>query len=137
MSIKKQKKSRRSQTKYPGLEKTVNRRVIREYMDQDYIDKLSPDEKQWLSNFNDEWLTGNFKHKDGKVLHKSWKHEKEIYDRNNARNRDLVSILKQSGAVNNSPNLAKLVDEGQKIEQNTTEDTLIKILDFKNKVKRS
>lgn len=128
-------KPRRSNVQYPGLNRAVNRRVVREYMDQDYIDKLSPEEKQWLSNFNDEWLTGNFNH-EGKVLHKSAKKRKEIYNRNNARNRDTVSILKQRGHVNNTPNLAKTVEGTQeKLEKNHVEDAVIDIIDLKKGLK--
>lgn len=41
----KAKKNRRNKTKYPGLEKKVNLKIRHEILDQDYIDKLSPDEK--------------------------------------------------------------------------------------------
>lgn len=132
---KKSKKTRRKQTKYPGLVKSVNRRVIREYMDQDYIDKLSPEEKQWLSNFNEEWLSANFDH-EGETLHKSKKDQLEIYNRNNARNRDQVSILKQFGHINNTKNLAKTYEATQEkvLEKNHVEDSMVALIDEQNRL---
>jgi len=59
-------------------------------MDQDYISKLGDDEKEWLSQFNNEYY--------GNTLNKDWRknlHLKEtkkaIYDGTNARNRDMYN----------------------------------------------
>jgi hypothetical protein len=136
MSNQQKKKPRRNNVAYPGLDKSVNRRVIREYMDQDYVDKLSPEEKQWLSNFNEEWLSANFNHK-GKKLHKTKAKKREIYNRNNARNRDLMSILKQRGHVNNPNNLALTIEETQGTDNNNQEDVLIDLMDLSTKGKKS
>jgi hypothetical protein len=136
MSNQSKPKPRRNSAKYPGLEKSLCRRVVREYMDQDYIDKLSPKEKEWLSSFNEEWLSANFNHK-GKKLHKSKAKKREIYNRNNARNRDLTSILKQRGHVRAPANLAQVSEEAQGTSHNNHEDVLITILDSQSKVKKS
>lgn len=39
------KKNKRNMTKYPGLDNTVNLRIRKDYMDIDYADKLSPEDK--------------------------------------------------------------------------------------------
>lgn len=91
------KKTKRSKTQFPGLDPSVNSRKRWEYMDQDYIDQLTDKEKEWLSNFNEEFIGANLKHK-GKIFHKSKKDRKACYDRNNARNRDLYS-LNRTGAL--------------------------------------
>ena len=42
---KKIKKNRRNAAKYPGLDKNVNLKIRADLLDQDYINKLSPEEK--------------------------------------------------------------------------------------------
>ena len=100
MQKKSQKKStkptKRSRVKYPGLVKNVNTKVRQELIDHDYIDKLNDKEKEFLSNFNEEYLGANFQHK-GKQLHKSKKRKRDCYNRNNARNRDIHSISSVTG----------------------------------------
>lgn len=41
----KKKMNKRDLTQYPGLDKAVNFRIRQDLIDQDYIDKLSPEEK--------------------------------------------------------------------------------------------
>jgi hypothetical protein len=57
-------------------------------VDQDYADKLSPEEKEWLNQFNMEYYAGRIP--PGKKLHKK-KHIKDLYNKNNANYRDLMS----------------------------------------------
>lgn len=103
-------------------------RVRREYLDNiEYIGKLNDKEKEWLSNFNEEWLSANFNH-NGKKLHKSKKSKREIYSRNNARNRDMLAIAKASGAV-------RYDTSGSFIDNETAsgisqEDTINQLLDY-------
>lgn len=128
------KKTKRSKTKYPGLVKEVNPKTRWEYLDQDYIDKLSPKEKEWLSNFNEEYLSGNFKHP-GKKLHKTTKERRECYTRNNARNRDLYTINRTKGWVQElNP---ETVDSAKIANPAGQEDALIDLLDLKKKVNKS
>lgn len=100
MPPKSQKKStkttKRSRVKYPGLVKSMNTKVRQELIDHDYIDKLTDKEKQFLSNFNEEYIGANFQHK-GKKMHKSKKMKRDCYNRNNARNRDIHSISSVTG----------------------------------------
>lgn len=89
---------KRSKTKYPGLVKGVNAKTRHEYMDFDYLHELSPEEKQWLSNVMEEWMSGNFNH-EGEIFHKTKEERKTCYDRNNARNRCMLSKAKATGMV--------------------------------------
>lgn len=43
-------------------------KAIREFVDQDYTGQLSPEEKEWLARFNDEFYGGKFR-KGIKPLH--------------------------------------------------------------------
>lgn len=104
MRKKSQKKStkvtKRSREKYPGLVKNLNTKVRQELIDHDYIDKLNHKEKEFLSNFNEEYVGANFNHK-GRKLHRSAESRRQCYNRNNARNRDIHSISSVTGALVN------------------------------------
>lgn len=114
--------------KYPGLTPSVNARPRWEHIDHDYIDQLSNEEKQWLSNFNEEWLSGNFKHK-GKKFHKTKKEKRACYSRNNSRNRDVMSLYRNTGWVETIPEYI----EGNPASQ---EDAVIGLLDASNELKK-
>lgn len=61
----------------------------------DYLDKLSEEEKDWLNRFNEEYVNANFKH-GGKVLHKTKAQKREIYAKNNSRNRCILNRYKET-----------------------------------------
>lgn len=137
------KKTKRSKTLYPGLDKSVNLRIRHELLDQDYLDKLSGDEKKWLSNFMREWASADFTHK-GKKLHRSKKSRKAIYDANNARNRDAFAVTKSNGMLKGllGGDLGKDTSRSDRSQTNEigskstnlaeVEDTLITVLDHFN-----
>lgn len=108
---------KRDTVRYPGLVKSVNSKVRQEYIDQDYINKLSDKEKKFLSDFNEEYYGGNFQHS-GKKLHKK-KERKDCYNRNNARNRCLYGIAKAGGKV--IDNIVKK-EESYEIEEEIIEN---------------
>lgn len=54
-------KTKRQRTKYPALEKGVNLKSRQELLDYDYLDKLGPEEKQWLNNFTEEYIGADFR----------------------------------------------------------------------------
>jgi hypothetical protein len=91
-------KTRREGKKYAGLSKSVNLKSRQHLLDFDYIDKLSPSEKDWLNRFVEEEVHANFNHK-GPKLNKSKKQRKRIYDANNARNRDIYLKAEMSGML--------------------------------------
>lgn len=90
-------KKRRDKSKNPGLNKRFFSRIKQEYHDIDYADQLTEEEKEWLSNFMEEDLGANFKHKGERIMDKEG--EKESYRRNNSRNRDLYSLKKGVGLM--------------------------------------
>lgn len=97
-SAKKQpkKRSRRSKTPYPALKPELNLRSRFEQIDYDYVDKLSDKEKEWLNTFTEEYTNANFNH-GKKILHKTKALKKSCYDRNNSRNRDVLTRAKAAG----------------------------------------
>jgi hypothetical protein len=84
------KQSRRDKRKYAALDPQFNLKIRQELIDYDYVEKLSDEEKDWLNRFTEEYVGANLNHK-GKRLHKTKKLVKDCYDRNNARNRDILS----------------------------------------------
>jgi len=71
----------------------VSVKVRNEYSDFDYVDKLSPEDLEFLKAFNREYYNADFKHV-YKKLHKKKKDRKACYSLNNSRNRDLYSLSK-------------------------------------------
>lgn len=98
-------------------------------LDHDYLEKLSPKEKQWLSDFNEAYISGSFK-KGSKKFGKTVKERRDSYNRNNARNRDLYSITKATGYLKELD--TKEVEARQKDGACCAEDLVIDELDKKS-----
>ena len=129
---KKRRITRKDASQYPGLNEKYFSRIKQEYYDIDYINKLSSEEKEWLSSFMEEDLGARFNHK-GKKIYKKKSKKRESYDRNNARNRDIYSIAKATGKISDvSTEEAVSVWEDNYVNENY-EDILIEELDKKNK----
>lgn len=106
-------------------------RIKQEYYDIDYINKLSPEEKEWLSSFMEEDLGARFNH-GGKKIHKKKSQKRESFNRNNARNRDMYSIAKATGKVVDVDLEDAVKYWEESYVDNNFEDKLIDIIDKKN-----
>lgn len=93
-------------------------------LDQDYYDKLSPKEKKWINKFNKESISASFDEKGN--LHKTKKLKKSCYDRNNARNRDILTRAKASNQLSDYEELHETSSN------NDYEDFIIEKLDQKD-----
>lgn len=106
------KKTKRSQSLYPNLIPSLNLKVRQELLDYDYVDKLSPQEKEWLNKFSGEYVGASFGKKDeaGEYpktnIHKEQEQRKDCYDRNNWRNNDVYSISKSSDMLKDEEKLS-------------------------------
>lgn len=120
-------KKRRSQIKYPGLVNKYNSKIKQEYLDQDYIKKLSPEEKQFLSDFNEEYYGANldFEDLENNRFHKTEKEKKDCTDRNNARNRCVYGISKTASKLDE-------IDKAPVQDTGDIEDLLIEYIDIKD-----
>jgi len=78
----------RDKERYPALNFKRQVKLRKGYFDgiEEYVDKLSPKEKEWLNRFLEETVVTNFKHK-GPLIYKTKKARREFYNSNNARNR--------------------------------------------------
>lgn len=108
-------KSPRDSVKNAALVKKFNSRVRQEYIDQDYLDQLNPEELAWLNKFMSEYNNASFNN-DSTDLDQSPEGRKEAYDRNNARNRCMFGLTK--GKVANT----KLIEYGSEIEDELAQD---------------
>jgi hypothetical protein len=131
--------SRRSKIKYPALDPLYNTKLRREYLDIDYLHKLSDEEKEFLNKFMEEWMGGSFKKNENgnythENLHRKKKERKECYTRNNARNRCLFGIKKSSGLLTyaNNTQLTNRIENSQQPSTNETENQMIEYLDSKS-----
>lgn len=91
--MKKQKKPKSRRPQNASLIRKYNPRIRQEYLDQDYLDKLNPEEMAWLAKFMSEWNGASFNH-DETDIDQSDEGYKASNDRNNQRNRDLYGMLK-------------------------------------------
>lgn len=97
----KKKLTKRSKEQYPALKPELNLKSRFELIQVDYIHKLNDKEKAWLNKFNEEYVNDNVDRKNLKNnLHNTPALKKDCDDRNNARNRDILSRGKASGTMN-------------------------------------
>lgn len=73
--------------------------------DYDYLHKLDNKTLNWLKGFHREYVNADFKHNNKKLFGK--RKRKMIYDRNNARNRDIYNVLKWTGKLYLSTEVGK------------------------------
>jgi hypothetical protein len=124
MVSKTKKKTRRSSQKYPTLNPGYNLKSRAENLECDYVDSLSEKEKEWLNKFNEEYVNGTLDRTNkSNNLHKTKALVKDCYDRNNARNRDILTRVKASGEDYTLTNT----------ESYTVEDDIIALIDQKKK----
>jgi len=97
----KKKPNKRSQAEFPGLNPKLNLKSRQEEIEDvaSYAHTLSDKDKAWLNSYIEEEVNANFKHS-GKKLNKSKKNKKRIYNKNNARNRDVYTRAQASGQIN-------------------------------------
>ena len=78
-----------------GIYPQTHPKPIRQYVDYDYIDRLSPEEQAWLAEFTDRHYGADFRGD------KKWstKARRVRYNAKNSANRDLYSIKDVSGLL--------------------------------------
>jgi len=120
-ATKKKTTTKREKTNLRGLDKQLFSRIKQEYHDLDYINKLSDKEKQWMSDFMGEWLGANLNDSE-KKMHVSRKRRKQVYDMNNARNRDIMSNTRAGNVLDSYDGEIRSADE---VDPSLAEDRFI------------
>ena len=115
------KKTGRSSVKYPALVARYNLKTrFEEIADlESYTDQLNDEEKAWLNSFAQEEICANFNHKGPKLNDSSDpKVRSRIYNRNNERNRCILTKEHAMGSINyiedldiDNAELAEIEDE--------------------------
>lgn len=124
------KKKSRSNVKHPYFVKHLNSRIKQEYLDIDYIDKLSEEEKDFYNKFLGEYYAADLDFQDlEKNMHNNKELKKDCTDRNNARNRCAYGISK-SGVPNE--NLEKNMNRDEIV---IDEEALNSMIDYKKSTK--
>jgi hypothetical protein len=122
----KKKLSKRSKAKHPDLSPQFNLKTRADLLDQDYLHELNGEELEWLNKFNSEYVGASLDKDDlDNNLHNTKKLLKDCRDRNNARNRDVLTLEK---AKNQLLDYEELYDEAG---PNNYEDSIIEELDKK------
>jgi uncharacterized protein YecE (DUF72 family) len=95
--VRKQKKNLKHRALKPNLNLKTRWEEIQDLAS--YADTLSEEDRDWLNRFAEEYICANFRHK-GETIHKNEEQIKEIYTRNNARNRCIFTREKAQGILN-------------------------------------
>jgi len=94
------KKIKKPKKKRNPLKLSDQTRTRREFIDYDYVDKLSPEEQAFLAKFTDEYYGGAVKKGCKTDLHYSSDRKKyrelrtDCYNRNNRQNQDVYGLSK-------------------------------------------
>lgn len=120
--------NRRNRKKYPAIDPTLNLKTrYEEIMDvASYFHTLPEDAKEFMHAFVEESINAKFNHK-GETIYTDPEDRRKIYNKNNARNRDVLTKAKACGKYVelDDPNHKKIVGKS------FNEDLIIAQLDQK------
>jgi hypothetical protein len=118
--------NRRSKTKFRALIPALNLKTRYEEIADlaSYAKTLSIEDREWLNRFSEEYINASFNKDPRKRLHKRKSQLREIYNRNNARNRDIFTKEKAQGTMNYMEDILRLkIDEKKlKIDRNEIDE---------------
>lgn len=127
-----------------GLNRKTMPKNVQDFVDQDYVHKLSERDKLFLSKFNDEFYNARFLN-DATDLHNEREEKRERYRNSNAMNRDVQGIMGSKCGLVGAVEKKEYGDIGYlgiqfDIYQETpgsNEDVLINFIDAKTIIKNS
>lgn len=114
----------------------------RELLDYDpvylkYLEKNHPEEFLYLAQFTDEWAGANVRKDDNGRVKKGYLHStkelaKDVYDRNNRRNNDVLGVSRINGLASDVVSELDKNDGWYVTQAGLTEEALIAQIDEKN-----
>lgn len=131
----KKEKTKRSEEKYPALKPELNLKTRYDLIDYDYIDQLSDKEKDWLNRFTEEYTHAKYDH-EGPRIQKKKKDRLDSYNRNNSRNRDILTKSKASGKLTGLESLRHFSTQMSPEEAVLMEERLREVLSNEKLIKK-
>lgn len=125
-------KTKKRRPKDASLLPMYNPEIRQEYLDYDYLSKLSEEEYEWLAAFTHEYNCANRNHEYKKIFKRNKEARKEHTDRNNQRNRDMYGKARAKRSLVHIQNDTLEPLENAYLEQRNPEDALIQMIDNKN-----
>jgi len=98
MASKPIKRNKRSKSRYPAVDPQLNLKTRYEEIEDiaSYFKTLPDTAKDFMHSFVEEYVNAKFDHK-GKKIYRKKVDKRAIYNRNNARNRDVLTKAKACG----------------------------------------
>ena len=131
---------KRSKARLKRLKTRKISKVKQEYLDIDYLSKLSPKDQLWLADFMAETLNAEVKSKTRKQnrFHKSKESVKDVYDKNNARQRDSFGQMRAQGRLMylSNENMSEYFDTEKTNLQNDQENAMVDLIDQKRALEK-
>lgn len=111
----------------------MNLKTRQELIDYDYLDKLSPKEKEWLNKFTAEYVNADLDRKNfNNNIHNTLELKQDCDRRNNVRKKDLYTNLKvinmiddwedYKSRVSKQEELIELLDEFNDSDNDTSKN---------------
>lgn len=91
--------NKRNRAQYPALTPSLNLKTRQDLIDYDYLNKLNEDEMDWLNKFSQEFIVATLDSKPKNNKHNTKALAKDCYDKNNSRNRDVLTRQKATGRI--------------------------------------
>jgi hypothetical protein len=107
----KTKKVPRKEVKYPALNPAYNLKSRSHLIDFDYLDRLTPQELQFLNDFMEGYANADFRTPSVGKMFKDVKARRKIYRENNARNRCFYTRAAAKDALLSYEDAVQFLDE--------------------------
>lgn len=120
------KNAKNSKDAYPALNKKKNLRRRAKQLDYDYLNKLSPEELQWLNDFTEEYTHVNLKQDNARKKNNILdieKDKKELYHKNYSQQNDIQTLLETCAFLTQH--------EIENLTDYLTEDQLVALIDYR------
>lgn len=119
------------------IDEEFSYQLLNRIISSNYCDKVAIEALDYLTKFNNEYHKAVIKKGDSEALHNTNEMYQERSNANNARNRDIMSILHHKlEPLTSTPSQNKITINAHSSEDQSHEDVMVDLLDAKNKFAR-